>query len=143
MSAPGTAPEMVPAPPATRPTTRKMARVRPNWTSDANGRLIISIEPARPPYAALTPNAMALYSGRLTPLIEALVWLSRTAMSARPGRLLMKLRASDEQDDGHDDEDAVLPQRLGDAAVVGERHPRRRDHLALARGRASCRWGRR
>ena len=49
MNAPGMAPEIVPAPPATRPTTRKMASVSPNWMSEANGRFIISIEPARPP----------------------------------------------------------------------------------------------
>ena len=43
------APQIVPAPPTTRPTTRKIATLVPNWTSEAKGRLIISIEPASPP----------------------------------------------------------------------------------------------
>ena len=48
-NAPGTAPAIEPVPPTTSPTMRKMATRVPNWASDANGRLSISIEPASPP----------------------------------------------------------------------------------------------
>ena len=66
----------------------------PNWSSDANGRCIISIDPAIPPYAALIPNATALYRPIGTPIDSALASLSRIATSARPGRLRWRLRAS-------------------------------------------------
>ena len=48
------------------------------------------------------------------------------------GAALDEVAGQQEQGDGHDDEDAVDPQGLGDAAGVGERHPRRGDHLGGA-----------
>ena len=92
-TAPISEPSRVPTPPMTRPMMRGMAKAtKLKSCSATKPESMAHKTPATPPRAALTPKVMVLYIGRLTPLTAAPVSLSRMAMMARPGRLLIRLR---------------------------------------------------
>ena len=123
---------MVPAPPITRPTTRKIASWMVNWVSEANGAFIISIVPAMPPNAALDTERQHLVDRQ----VDAAHRGTRLVVAHRdqrtPRTALDEVAGQHEQDHRHHHQDRVDPQRRGEAPGVVERHPRRWVHPRLA-----------
>ena len=87
-------PEMVPAPPSTRPVMSWKARAKPTLSGLTIGMTSTNMPPATAAKPALTAKAPVFQAAGQTPLTAAPISLSRSGLSARPTRLRTMLEAS-------------------------------------------------